>query len=159
MPFYFSFVDTITLHKNYDVFANEADVALIKITTCIDDANINSFIPAEPISLSSNAASTVENSKDKQQKKYKNDNNNNEGIVTVESDTNLDVLGLGVTTAGSSISDLPQILQIATVPYISNKDCKKYYDNSIEEGMIGVGYPKIGGIDAFQGDSGSGLVL
>jgi len=52
----------------------------------------------------------------------------------------------------------PQRLQVATVPMISDKNCKNAYPGSISNSMFCAGKLNVGGVDTCQGDSGGPVV-
>merc|ERR1712179_505240 len=53
----------------------------------------------------------------------------------------------------------PQRLQVATVPMISDANCKKAYPGDISNSMFCAGKLNVGGVDTCQGDSGGPGVL
>ncbi|KAB7504011.1 Trypsin-1 [Armadillidium nasatum] len=66
------------------------------------------------------------------------------------------VTGWGTTEFLGSQSD---ILQVVTIPVISDEKCRKYYygENDVADSMICAGFPE-GGKDSCQGDSGGPMV-
>jgi len=80
-----------------------------------------------------------------------------QGFV-VEHGTDSQVSGWGALTQGGSA---PEILQVVTVPIVSNDICGDAYSvlNPVTDGMICAGDLEVGGRDACQGDSGGPLVV
>jgi len=68
--------------------------------------------------------------------------------------TQATILGWGNTTEGGSAS--PVLMQ-ATVPVVSDADCKTAYRKYDPTAMVCAGYPQ-GGVDTCQGDSGGPMV-
>jgi len=67
----------------------------------------------------------------------------------------VDILGMG-RQAEDSASGATKTLREAHVPFISPNTCKQYFPDRITDAMCCAGYAN-GGVDACQGDSGSGL--
>lgn len=85
----------------------------------------------------------------------------NEDESVPELGDNLLVMGFGDTKAGFFAFNVPEIIQEAEVPYVTNQECNKKnrYDGEITDQMLCAGIIDQGGKDACQGDSGGPLVL
>jgi len=71
--------------------------------------------------------------------------------------TMVDILGFGKLGEETSLFNQVDTLQKARIPYISTEDCSVYYGDAITSDMCCGGYAA-GGVDACQGDSGSGMI-
>ena len=68
----------------------------------------------------------------------------------------LELYGFGRIGENVGQSGDTKQLQMARLPYITNSECKNYFGSKIKYGMFCAGYAQ-GGVDACQGDSGSGI--
>ena len=129
-PFHFTTAEKIHVPDNYDDYTNVNDIAIIKLSQCVD---VNEFPPAVPAksSNSRNAAT--------------------DGYM-------LELYGFGRFGENLGAAGDTKQLQRAELPFISNGACQSYFGNKIKYGMFCAGYPEKGGVDACQGDSGSGLL-
>lgn len=129
-PFHFTTAAKIHVPDNYDDYTNVNDIAIIKMSQCVDVDDFPIAVPA--MASNSQAAST---------NGYK-----------------LELYGFGRFGENLGYSGDTKQLQRAELPFISNESCQKYFGNKIKYGMFCAGYPESGGVDACQGDSGSGLL-
>lgn len=130
-------VERAFIHPKYDDDTVNNDIALIKLQRGL---NFNDFI--QPACIPKKA---------------------NEAADYAEGEW-LTISGWGnsrpVDPSGNGDEDFPDILQVATVPMISQKDCEDVYetDNPIQESMFCAGKLQVGGVDSCQGDSGGPVV-
>ena len=129
-PFHFTTADKIYVPDNYDDYTNVNDIAIIKMSQCVDVDEFPIAVPA--MSSNSRAAST-------------------NGYM-------LELYGFGRFGENLGYSGDTKQLQRAELPFISNESCQNYFGNKIKYGMFCAGFPEKGGVDACQGDSGSGLL-
>jgi Trypsin len=126
-PFVFTSASRIFVPEEYNDYTNENDIAVIRMSECV---NITEYIPAVP-------ASTY-------------NSNLNSGDM-------LELYGFGRVGENMGESGDTKQLQMAQLPYIPNEECKTYFGDKIRYGMFCAGFGQ-GGVDACQGDSGSGLL-
>lgn len=127
-PFFFTTTKRIYVPAEYDDFTNVNDIAIIRMTQCLDVEQYPPAVPAAP-------------------------NSNND----VKDGDLLELYGFGRVGENVGRSGDTKQLQQASLPYISPNSCKKYFGDKIKYGMFCAGYPETGGVDACQGDSGSGI--
>jgi Trypsin len=126
-PFRFNSASRIYVPEEYDDYTNVNDIAVIRMSECV---NITEYPPAVPAS--------PQNS------------NLNSGEM-------LELYGFGRLGENLGESGDTKQLQMAQLPYIPTEECKTYFGDKIRDGMFCAGYAE-GGVDACQGDSGSGLL-
>lgn len=125
-PFHFTTASRIFVPQEYDDYTNVNDIAVIRMSQCL---NLTEYPPAVPASPYNNR---------------------------VSSGDMLELYGFGRVGENVGQSGDTKQLQMARIPYITNSQCKNYFGNKIKYGMFCAGYSQ-GGIDACQGDSGSGI--
>lgn len=125
-PFHFTTAKRIFVPQEYDDYTNVNDIAVIRMSQCL---NLTEYPPAIPASPYTNK---------------------------VQSGNMLELYGFGRLGENVGQSGDTKQIQMARLPYITNNQCKNYFGNKIKYGMFCAGYPQ-GGIDACQGDSGSGI--
>ncbi|TVQ28289.1 MAG: peptidase S1 [Wenzhouxiangella sp.] len=123
-------------HPDYDPTTEENDIALLELEAALDLSGARAR--PIPIMTATQAAAGLQNP----------------GVEAI-------VTGWGATSEGGVGSN---ILQVATVPIVSNEDANQAYDQifppgSVTEAMLAAGYLGEGNIDACQGDSGGPLVV
>lgn len=128
-PFFFSTAQRVSVPEDYDDYTNVNDVAVMRMNQCLD---VQIFKPAVPASPSNSQ--------------------------NIQDDTMLELYGFGRLGENKGSSGDTKQLQVANLPYISGYRCRMYFGNKIKEGMFCAGYPETGGVDACQGDSGSGIL-
>jgi len=128
-PFHFTNAKKIFVPQEYDDFTNVNDIAIIRLTECVDISVYPPALPASP------------------------------GNQKVANGDMLELYGFGRLGENLGNSGDTKQLQMAEMPYISNTQCKEYFGDKIKSGMFCAGYPQTGGVDACQGDSGSGIIL
>lgn len=73
------------------------------------------------------------------------------------------ISGFGTVTTTGNVNVLPQVLQVAQIPILSNRECRKMFETAgmfkpVYDNEICAGY-KQGGVDSCKGDSGGPLVV
>ncbi|CAB9501737.1 Vitamin K-dependent protein C (Fragment) [Seminavis robusta] len=130
LPFHFSDVQHVTRHAGFNSSTNQNDIAVIKMTKCLNVTELTEFPPAIP------AAPTMQ----------------------IPSQMLADILGFGKLSEQGSLFFNVEALQRAQVPVISQQSCRQYYGDRVKEDMFCGGFAE-GGVDACQGDSGSSMTF
>ncbi|CAB9526695.1 Vitamin K-dependent protein C (Fragment) [Seminavis robusta] len=126
-PFHFTSAQRIFVPQEYDDYTNVNDIAVIRMSECLNLADYAPAIPASPYNSH------------------------------VSQGEMLELYGFGRLGENLGQSGDTKQLQMAQLPYIPNEQCKNYFGNKIRYGMFCAGFGQ-GGVDACQGDSGSGLL-
>ena len=128
-PFHFSGVQQTLVHDKYNDYRNVNDIAILRLSHCVDTSLYPPAIPASPT--------------------------NSQHVTNGDM---LELYGFGRFGENLGQSGDTKQLQRAELPYISNGKCQNYFGSKIQYGMFSTGYPETGGVDACQGDSGSGIM-
>lgn len=131
MPFHFSYTEPAILHPDYDADSNIADLAVIRMQTCLDP---DKFRPAK-LAV--------------HQDKYHRSRRGSEQLM-------LQVMGFGSTYEG--MVNMADTLREVNLPFMPRPDCQHYYGFNVNVDMVCAGYARGGIADACQGDSGGGLI-
>ena len=110
LPYHFTTIHNITSHPAFNKTTNQNDLAIIKMTDCINSTtNFTPAIPADP-------------------------------TIEIQTPLLANIMGFGKLSELGNMFSPVQALQIAQVPIIPNKNCSKYYGDNIKEDMFCGGF-------------------